>query len=146
MRASLGSAAALAVLEPEEADRAGTGVRADDWAERRHELDLGLRASPRDHLPQRLGPLRRVRVSDAHAQIRPVVRARLEGRRELQERLPVPADALDRHDLAVGDREDRLDVEELARPTARAPDSAAPDQVLERVEGEEQPRAAAVML
>ena len=44
-------------------------------------------------------------------------RLRLERRRELGERLPLPAHALHRLDLSVADREDRLDLQQRARRT-----------------------------
>src|SRR4051794_41164044 len=68
----------LVVREPEEADRAGAGVRADDGAERRLELELGLRPQVAQHLLELHHLLRRVRVRDADAKARRVGRLRLQ--------------------------------------------------------------------
>ena len=51
----------------------------------------------------------------------------------------VAAHALDRDDLAVLDREDRLHVQQVARERGRLADPAAAREVLERVDREEQP-------
>ena len=119
-------------------------MRAEDRAERRHELDLRRRPRLTHHRSQSLSPLQRVGVGNANAQRGRVARTRLEGRRELEERLAVPAHAFHRDDLPVLDREDRLDVEELAGPAARATDSAPANEVLERVDREQQPGVAPV--
>ena len=57
---------------------------------------------------------------------------------ELGERLLVAAHALQRHDLAVADRQDRLHVQQVAGERGGAADAAALREVLERVHGEEQ--------
>src|SRR3954465_15757753 len=66
-----------------------------------------------------------------------IFRRRRERLDELLHRLLVASDALERNHLAL-DREDRLDVQELARPGARAPDASAASQELERVHREDQ--------
>ena len=65
---------------------------------------------------------------------------------ELGKRLVVAAHLLQRHDLAVADRQDRLDVQKVAGERGRASDAAALCQVLERVDGEEQAVLVAVAL
>ena len=116
----------------------GPGVRADDGAERRRDLDLRARAHPRDELLERSQPFGRGGVRDADPQRRRVRRARLEQRAELGERLLAAAHALQRHDLAVADRQDRLDVEQAAGERRRAADAPAAGEVLERVDREQQ--------
>ena len=81
-------------------------------------------------------------MGDPDTQAGPVVRAGLQRVRELLYGLPVPAHALDGQDLALCEREDRLDVQELARPAGSAADASAACQVLERVEREDEPRLA----
>src|SRR4051812_48216723 len=85
-------------------------------------------------------------MGDADAQAGPVDGAALERRCEFEKRLAIPADALDRQHLAVLDREDRLDVQQLAGQGAGLTDAPAACEVLERVDGEQQPRLAAVAL
>src|SRR5262249_60115523 len=93
-------------------------------------------------LAERLLALGRVRVRDSDPKRSPVDAAVLEGTDELHERLAAPADALDRDDLPVGDRQDRLDAQHLPGPCARATDPAAPRQVLEGVDGEDNAQVA----
>src|SRR5439155_10247565 len=107
--------------------------------ERRHDLDLRLRPLPAHHLPQRLGSHGRVRMRDADPQARIVDRGLRERADELLHRLLVAADSLDRYDLALGDRQDGLDVQELAGHRARPADPAALREELERVYGEDEP-------
>src|SRR4051812_8626006 len=90
-RTRSGRHALRGVLEPEEADGAGTRVRADDGAEGGRDLDLRLRTDVRDELAERLDPLRRERVGDADLERRRVGRRRLEQVAELGERLLVAA-------------------------------------------------------
>ena len=128
------------VLEPEEADRARPRVRADDRAERGHELDLGLRA----RLASTSACEQRDRARRASAcaiptwRPSPSVVAASKRRRNSCERLLAAADARQRHDLAVRDRQDRLHVEQAAGERPRPADPAALRQELERVDGEEQ--------
>ena len=71
----------LLILEPEEADGAGTGMGADDSAQRRRELDLGFRPHAPDDLAHRANPFRGVRVPiDAHGAQTLKVRVELLGR------------------------------------------------------------------
>ena len=116
----------------------GPGVRADDRAERRRDLDLGVRPHVLDELPQRRQALGRRSVRDPDLEVRRVGRGRLEQRPELGERLRVAAHALERDHLTVADREDRLHVQEVPGERRRAADAAAAREVLERVDGEEQ--------
>ena len=101
-----------------------------------------VRPDVADQLLQRGHALGRVRVRDADAEPRLVARRRPERLGELLDRLPVPAHPLEREDLAVLEREDRLDVQELAGPAGGAADPAAPGEELERVEREDQARLA----
>ena len=71
-RARRARRASLGIVEPEEADGARAGVRADDRAERRRDVDLRLRPKVGDERAQRLLALRRIRVRDADAQVRRV--------------------------------------------------------------------------
>src|SRR5262245_42679915 len=125
------------VLEPEEADGARARVRADDGAEGRRELDLGLRAHAPNELAEDADPLRRVCVRDRDPKPRLVLRRLLEAPLELDERLLPPADAGDGDDLAVLDREDRADVQERPRERGRTADAPTPLQELERLERED---------
>ncbi len=61
--------------------------------------------------------------------------------RELLHRLLVPAHALHRQDLPVLDRQNRLDVQKVARERGGLADSPALLQELEGVDGEEEIRA-----
>src|SRR5512133_2805160 len=79
-----------------------------------------------------------VRVGDPDAQAWSVARSRREGVCEFLHCFAVSAHALERQHLAVLEREDRLDVQELAGPARGAPDPAAPREVLERVQREDQ--------
>ena len=83
-------------------------------------------------------PLGRGGVRDPDLQPRRVGRRRLEQLAELGERLGVAAHALQRHDLAVADRQDRLHVQQVAGERGSAADAAALREVLERVDREEQ--------
>src|SRR6266536_4289173 len=130
------------VLEPEEADGSRTGMRTDDGAERRRDVDLRLRAKVRDEGANGLLPVGRVRVCDADVQARRLPRAVRERARELLHRLLVSAHALDRQHRAVLDREDRLDVEQVAGKRRGLADAAALLEELERVDGEDQPGVA----
>ena len=117
----------------------GPGVRADD----------GARASrtPRSGRSARTSPtMSRNACSRSGAsacaiatlQRRSILRVLLERLPELGERLLVPAHALDRDDLAVLDREDRLDRQQLARPGLRTADTPAAGEKLERLDGEDE--------
>ncbi len=59
--------------------------------------------------------------------------------RELGERLPLATHTFHGLDLAVPDREDRLDVQQRAREGRRLPDAATALQELERVDREQEP-------
>src|SRR5581483_5601817 len=120
------------------------GVRADDRAERRRDLDLRLGPRPPHELAERGLALWRLGVRDPDAERGPVGQALLERADELLERLLVAAHPLDRNDLVVLDREDRLHVQELPRPGARPADPAAAREELERLDREDDPRLAPV--
>jgi hypothetical protein len=96
------------------------------------------------HRPQRLRAIGRLGVGDSDPQPRLVTRRAGELRDELGERLPVPAHLLQRHDFAVADGQDRLDVQQLARHRGSLADAAAAAQELERVDREQQPGLALV--
>ena len=81
-------------------------------------------------------------MGDADPEARFVARRRPEGFGEFLDRLPVAPHALHRKHLAVLEREDRLDVQELTGPAGCAPDPAAAREELERVQSEDQPRFA----
>src|SRR4051794_19736597 len=136
------AAPSLAIVEPEEADRARACMRAENGAERRGHFDLRLRPQVGYERAQRLRPLRRVCMRDPDAETRRVLRALGQRVRELLNRLLVPADALQRQHLAVRDREDGLDVEQAPGERRRLADAAALLQELERVDGEDDPRVA----
>jgi len=72
------------------------------------------------------------------AEVGRVGRCLFEDAPELLHRLLITAHALQRHDLAGLDREDRLDVQEVARERRGLPDPSAFPQELERVDGEEE--------
>src|SRR5262245_44979589 len=97
----------------------------DDRTKRRRDLDLRVRADVADELLERRHSFGRLCVRDAHAEARLVARRRAKPLRELLDRLSVSAHALEREHLAVLEREDRLDVQELAGPARGAPDPAA---------------------
>ena len=79
----------------------GPGVRADHRAETDDELELRLRP-PFAHELLELGrPLGGGGVRDGEPELRLVPRLGLEGGDQLRERVPLAADALHRHDLAV---------------------------------------------
>ena len=82
-------------------------------------------------------------MCDPDAQRPPVLAARSELVDEVAHRLLVSAHALERNHLAL-DRHDRLHVEQVACPGARAADAAAATEELERVHREEQMRVALV--
>src|SRR6187401_3562174 len=75
------------VLEPEEADGARPGVRADDGSQGRRELDLRLRPHAPGELGERADPLLRVGVGDRDAQAGAVGGRLHETPLELDERL-----------------------------------------------------------
>ena len=106
------------------------------------DVDLRLRPQVGHERAHRLLPLGRVRVRDADVQVRRVARALRERARELLHRLLVAANALDRQHLAVLDREDRLDVEQVAGERGGLADAPALLQELERVDREDQTRIA----
>ncbi len=125
----------------------GPGVRADDRPERGDDLDLRAAAAPRARVRSsaaaRSGaaawaiPSRSVGTSTVAA---------LEHGDELLERLPAAAHALERHDLAPLEGEDRLDVEQRPGEGGATSDAPAAGKVLERLDGEEQAVRAAVAL
>src|SRR5205823_6578697 len=88
--------------------------------------------------------LGRAGVRDAEAEARLVARLRLERLHELLDGPAVAANALHRDHLAAADREDRLDVQQLAGERARPADAAAAREELERVDREQQPVSLAV--
>ena len=64
------------ILEPEEPDRAGACMRADDRAERGGDLDLGVRTNVANELLELGHPLGRLRVGDANSEPRLIARRR----------------------------------------------------------------------
>src|SRR4051794_36168689 len=72
------------------------------------------------------------------AQARRVSRALGEYPREFQNRLLVPADPLERQHLTLGDREDRLDVEQAPGQGGGLADAPALLKELERVDREDE--------
>src|SRR6266516_8128008 len=113
-RSRSGWSTALArVVEPEEPDGSGARVGADDGAERGLHLDLRLRPALAHHPLERLGPVGGLGVCDPDPQARRVLGRLLELADDLVERPLAAADSLDRDDLALADRQDRLHVQEL---------------------------------
>ena len=82
--------------------------------------------------------LRRSGMRDPDLEARRVRRRRFEQALDLAERLLVAANALQRHDLAVADREDRLDVQQVPGERSRLADAPALGEVLERAHGEQE--------
>src|SRR5205809_1270421 len=113
-------------------------MRADDRAERGRDLDLSVRAQVTDQLLERRHALLRLGVCDPDPQPGLVARSGPERLCELLDRLAVPPHPLEGQHLSVFEREDRLDVEELAGPARGSADPAAPREELERVEGEDE--------
>ena len=99
--------------------------------------DAAGRAAPEalDELRRVIG---RVRMADADVQVGGVLRRLQEHRLELGQRLRAAADALERRHLAVVEVQDRLHVEELAGEPRRLADAAAADEVLQRLDREEE--------
>ena len=77
-------------------------------------------------------------MGDPDPQRRGVRRAGIEQGGELGERLVASAHALERHDLAVADRQDRLHVQQPSGPCRGAADASAAREVVERVEREQE--------
>ena len=139
-------ARSLRIVEPEQPERSRPRVCADDRAERGHHLDRAARTHLPDDLLERRDTVGRGRVSESEPKRRGVRAPGLEQGAELSERLAAAADALERHDLAVLESEDRLDVQERAGERGAPADTAASGEVLERLDGEQQPVGAAVSL
>ena len=110
---------------------------ADDRAESRGELDLGLRPKSPHELAQRPHPLGSVRVRDRDAQSRPILGRLGEAALELGDCLPPPPYARDGDDLAVLNAQDRAHVQERPGESRGPPDSPTSLQVLERLDGED---------
>src|SRR6185436_4862470 len=125
----------------EEAKGYGASVRADHRAERRD--DVERRARPRAlHPPDELvAVLLGLGVADSHVEVRIVLSLRrlAEDLLELTQRLRTATDTLQRRDLAVVEGQDRLHGEQLPGEARRLPDPPAAHEVLERVDGEEEP-------
>src|SRR5687768_9496916 len=86
-------------------------------------------------------------MRDADAQPIVIRRARrFESRAELLKRLLAAADTLERNNLAFADRQDRLDVQQIAGEGRRATDATALGEELERIDREDQAGVAAEAL
>src|SRR5262245_46460241 len=114
-------------------------MRADDRAERDDQLELRLRAPLAHERLELGGPLGSRSVRDGQPIRGLVPRLRLERRGELGESLSLSPHPLHRLDLALLDRENRLDLEQRAGERGRLPDAAAALEELERVDREQEP-------
>src|SRR5215211_3108196 len=134
------------VVIPEKSKRSRTAMRADHRSEHRDEVQRSLRAQLAHAASQVLGVPRSVGMGHADVEGRLVARRLGEDAHELGERFRSPASALEGSDLSVLERQDRLDAQQLAGETCRLAYAPASDEIVERVDGEEEAALAAEAL